>query len=579
MLDASDPGRAQAGTPGDASRLPELAALGLDDLVAEVVERLQSAAATGDKLQGLLEAVVSVGADLDLHATLHRIVEEAVDLVDARYGAIGVLGPEGADRHLVDFITVGLDEEQAARIGDLPHGRGILGLLIDDPEPLKLDDLTLHPASYGFPADHPPMHSFLGVPIRLRDEVFGNLYLTEKRGRPGFTTEDKQVVRALAAAAGVAIENARLYAQAREREEWIQGSMDITTTLLSTEDPDEALQVVAKRARALAEADFAAIYLPQPGGSYLVEITDGEDKSSLGGTVIPQGSPLALAIDAGHSMFIADMSTDPRVMLEQSRAFGPGLFVPLAAGDRVLGALELDRSIGAVPFTDTEQAMFQAFAGQAAIALMLAGAQRDRSRLAVYEDRDRIARDLHDLVVQRLFATGMMLQGAARLAQVPEVIRRVNQAVDELDATIREVRSTIFALQQGPEDAGPGVRARLLREASSASTTLGYEPSVTFVGPVDSRIPEEVADNMLAALRESLSNTARHAEATRVEVALVVEDDAALTVTDNGKGIPEGGRRSGLDNMRRRAEGLGGSMEYGPGPSGKGARIVWRAPV
>ncbi|NUS55151.1 MAG: GAF domain-containing protein, partial [Streptomycetaceae bacterium] len=421
MADASD---------SSSSRVPELSALGLDDLVAEVVERLQSAAATGDKLQGLLEAVVAVGADLDLHATLYRIVEEAVDLVDAKYGAIGVIGPDGADRHLVDFITVGIDPETAAEIGDLPRGRGILGLLIDDPEPLKLDDLTLHPASYGFPPNHPPMHSFLGVPIRVRDAVFGNLYLTEKRGRPGFSDEDKQVVRALAAAAGVAIENARLYEQAREREEWIKGSVDITTALVGSEDPDEALHVVARRARTLASADFSAIYLPQGDGSYLVEITDGLDVSSLAGTVLPPDSPLARVIESGESVFIADMSTDPGVLLEQSRAFGPGLFVPLTAGGEVLGALELDRSIGALPFTQTEQTLFQAFAGQAAIALVLAGAQRDRARLAVYEDRDRIARDLHDLVVQRLFATGMMLQGAARLAIVPEVIRRLNQAVD-----------------------------------------------------------------------------------------------------------------------------------------------------
>ncbi|NUU22529.1 MAG: GAF domain-containing protein [Streptomycetaceae bacterium] len=577
MVDASDPEPWAA--PGEGARLPELAALGLDDLVAEVVERLQSAAATGDKLQGLLEAVVSVGADLDLHATLYRIVEEAVELVDAEFGAIGVLGPQGPERELVDFIHVGLDDETAARIGDLPRGRGILGLLIDDPEPLRLADLTLHPSSYGFPAHHPPMHSFLGVPIRLRDEVFGNLYLTEKRGRSGFSAEDKQVVRALAAAAGVAIENARLYTQAREREEWIQGSVDITTTLLGTEDPDEALHVVARRARSLASADFSAIYLPQQDGSYLVEITDGEDVSALAGTSIPKGSPLADLIDAGRSMFIADMSTDPRVMLEQSRAFGPGLFVPLAAGDRVLGALELDRSIGAVPFTGTEQAMFKAFAGQAAVALMLAAAQRDRSRLAVYEDRDRIARDLHDLVVQRLFATGMMLQGAARLAKVPEVIRRLNQAVDELDATIREVRSTIFALQQTPGDAEPGVRARVLREAAAAAPALGFEPAVDFVGPVDSRVTDDVAEQLLAALREALSNAARHAHASRVEVALVVEENAVLTVTDDGVGIPETGRRSGLDNRRTRAESRGGVAGFGPGPDGRGTTITWRAPV
>ncbi|MFF7248547.1 GAF domain-containing protein [Embleya sp. NPDC008237] len=553
------------------------ASLGLEDLMAEVAERLGSAAAVGDRLQGLLEAVIAVGADLDLHTTLRRIVEAAADLVDARYAALGVIGTE---HNLSDFITVGIAEEDRERIGELPHGRGILGLLIDHPEPLRLDDLSRHPASYGFPPNHPAMHSFLGVPIRVRDEVFGNLYLTEKRGRPDFSVEDKQVVRALAAAAGVAIENARLFESAARREKWIMGSADVTTALLTTQDPDEALAVVAEHARSLAEADFAAMYLPQPDGSYLVEVTSGEDLAGLGGTVVAQGSPIAEAINTGRSIFIADMSTDPNVMLDQSRCFGPGLFVPLIANGRILGALELDKRIGAVPFNRTERSMAQAFGGQAAIALMLASAQRDRERLAVFEDRDRIARDLHDLVIQRLFATGMMLQGAARLARVPAATVRINQAVDELDATIREVRSTIFALQNSPREEPVGVRGRVLREVSVSAATLGFEPTVTFAGPVDSTVPDEIAEQLLAALREALSNVSRHAHASRVEVNLAVAGGTVdLTVTDDGVGIPPGGRRSGLANLAGRATELGGRAEFGPGPQGRGAAVTWSVPL
>ncbi|WP_406284417.1 GAF domain-containing protein [Embleya sp. NBC_00896] len=565
------------GEPDRDKRMPELAALGLDDLVAEVVERLGSAAATGDRLQRLLEAVIEVGADLDLHTTLRRIVEAAADLVDARYAALGVIG---ADNDLSDFITVGIDAAERERIGELPHGRGILGLLIDHPEPVRLDDLTRHSASYGFPENHPAMHSFLGVPIRLRDEVFGNLYLTEKRGRPGFSAEDQQVVRALAAAAGVAIENARLFQSAARREKWIMGSADVTTTLLSTHDPDEALTVVAERARNLAEADFAAMYLPQPDGSYQVEVTAGDDLAGFGGTVVGKDTPLAEAINAGRSIFIPDMSTDANVTLDKSRCYGPGLLVPLIANDRVLGALELDKRIGAVPFAQTERSMAQAFGGQAAIAIMLASAQRDRERLAVFEDRDRIARDLHDLVIQRLFATGMLLQGAARLAKVPGVVTRVNQAVDELDATIREVRSTIFALQNPPREGPTGVRGGVLREAGAAASALGFDPTVTFAGPVDSTVPDDVAEQLLAALREILSNASRHARASRVEVSLVVAGGSIeLAVTDDGVGIPAGGRRSGLRNLAGRAEELGGRAGFGPGPEGKGTTVTWSVPV
>jgi signal transduction histidine kinase len=564
--------------PARSGHIPELAALGLDDLVTEVVERLQSAASANDRLQGLLEAVVAVAADLDLHTTLLRIVEAATELVDARYGALGVIGADHST--LSDFITVGMTEEEIASVGELPRGRGVLGLLIDHPEPLRLDDLTQHPGSYGFPPNHPPMHSFVGVPIRVRGEMFGNLYLTEKRGRGSFTYEDKQVLRALAAAAGVAIENARLYETAQLREQWITAAAGITTNLLTTEDPHEALTVLTQRARVLAKADFAAMFLPQSDGSFQVEITDGNDLANLNGTIVPPETPLAREIARGSSLFTDDLATEPDIMLEQTRVFGPSLLVPLEANGKVLGALELDKAQGSKPFSDTERAMATAFAAQAALALVLAGGQHDRERLAVFEDRDRIARDLHDLVIQRLFATGMMLQGAARLAVVPEVTRRVNQAVDELDATIREVRSTIFQLQQSPTDAPAGVRAQVLREANDAARALGFDPAVMFTGAVDSRTPDEVVEQLLPALREALSNVARHAHATKAEVSVAVNEKLVLRVLDDGVGIAPGTtRNSGLGNLAERARELGGDSTLEPGPNGTGTVLTWTVPV
>jgi signal transduction histidine kinase len=560
------------------ARIPELSTLDLDTLVAEVVERLNAAASTADKFHELLEAVVSVGSGLELHQTLVRVVESAVDLVGARYGALGVIGPDG--RTLIDFVTVGVDEETRASIGELPAGGGILGVLIRDPEPLILKDLSEDPRSVGFPPNHPPMRSFLGLPIRIRGEVFGNLYLTEKQDAAGFTVEDKQLVQALAAAAGVAIENSRLYGTSRQREHWISGAAAVTTSLLSAGDAEESLTVVTEQARKLAAADAAFVLLPTENRGMTIEAASGAGTEDVIGVEIPSHGPFVKQALEGHSVLIEDLATDSRQISEVADRFGPVLMLPLRSEDRILGTLSMARLPGRPVFTEQERAMAKSFAVQAAVALMLAEAQRDRRRLDVLVDRDRIARDLHDLVIQRLFATGMMLQGAQRLAQVPQVRDRIGTAVDELDATIQEVRTTIFALQQTPDSAPAGVRARVLREIGLIAPALGFQPSVSFVGPVDNRIGEEVAQHLLAALRELLSNASRHARASRVEVRVAAErEEAVLTVTDNGIGIPPGGRRSGLANLTDRAESLGGSAEFASGGTGTGTRASWRAPL
>ncbi|MER7703333.1 GAF domain-containing protein [Kitasatospora sp. NPDC097605] len=578
-------------------RVPEISSLGLDTLVTEVSERLQSAAAVTDRMQRLLEAVVSVGSGLDLHATLHRIAAGAAELVDARYAALGVVAPGG--HGLQDFIHVGVDEETVREIGELPVGRGILGALIDRPEPLRLTDLTADPRSYGFPPHHPAMKTFLGEPIRIRDEVFGNLYLTEKRSGGAFTPEDEQVVHALAAAAGVAIENSRLYEEGRRRERWIAGAAAVTTALLSTDQAEVALTVAAEQVRELADAALGMILLPTVDGQMRVAHACGEAAEFLQGELMPPGS-VAVQLLKGESVHLDDMSTDPTVVIRLARSFGPSLAVPMIAAGRVLGGLCVWRSRGAVPFSEAEKQLAETFASQAALALRLAEGQRDQQRLAVFQDRDRIARDLHDLVIQRLFATGMMLEGAARRAIVPEVKVRIGEAVDELDATIQEVRTTIYALQHDDHgDAPDTLRTRVLRECSQAAAALGFKPSVSFVGPVESLVGEKTGRQLLAALREMLSNTARHARASRVGVEVDATEHldnggrpvggdpesldrggrpgVLLTVTDDGVGIPEGGRRSGLRNLARRAEALGGDAWHEPGPHGRGARVRWTA--
>ncbi|WP_055568268.1 GAF domain-containing sensor histidine kinase [Streptomyces atriruber] len=534
----------------------------------------------------LLEAMRSVGTGLELHITLDRICETAAELADAHYAAIGVVSEDGEG--LSDFVYHGIDEETAERIGRLPDGhRGLLGALIHQPRTLRLADLSADPRSCGFPAHHPPMRSFLGVPIRVQGEIFGNLYLTEKRDGAEFNDYDVHMVRVLATEAGIAIGNARLYEAAKQRERWIDGSVAVTTALLSGSDAEEALSVVAEQARHLSDSAAGIVLLPDDeGGMEIVAVSSDEPNGALG-VIVPPESRIVADLLEGEAVFIDDAASDPRIMTEIARAYGPVMMLPLQSDGRVLGTLVTPRARGARPFSEAERTLATQFASQAALALMMAEAQRDRERLAVYEDRDRIARDLHDLVIQRLFATGMMLESAQRRSVVPEVQVGVGRAVDELDVTIQEIRTAIFALQQGPAEAPSGLRTRVLREINMAAVPLGFKPSHHFVGPVDAVVGELTGKNLIAALREALSNAFRHAQAARIDVVVdstVVLPDGQhgvrLTVADDGVGIAEGGRRSGLKNLKRRAESLGGDSWYGPGigEDGGGTTVVWEAP-
>jgi signal transduction histidine kinase len=516
----------------------------------------------------LLDAVLGIAGDLELSHTLRRIVQAAAATVDAEYGALGVIGGDGL---IEEFIVEGISADLATRIGHLPRGEGILGLLIHEPKPLRLADLTKHPDSVGFPEHHPPMRTLIGVPIRVRDEIFGNLYLTEKRGGSEFTERDERLVVTLAAAAGVAIDNSRLYASVARRARWLRASSDVASLALLGASGDEVLDAVVERAREASEADV--VVLVESDGAGQGRVTKASTVEGTAGELL--GRAVALT-DEGEAavdeLFDQGVSAPANVIEIPLRTVQKsfGTLVMVAPGSRVRE--RYDESVAAL-----------AFGEQAALAVGLTEARAEHDRLTLLEERDRIGRDLHDLVIQRLFATGMVLQGAQRLTMEPELTDRIARAVDELDQTIREVRSTIFALHNVSD--GGGLRSQVLHEIAAGSSALGFEPTVRFDGPIDSSVSESVREHVIAALREALANCARHADATQVRVSLSVEsDEVVLIVTDNGRGLTgDSGRRSGLANLASRADTSGGrfTMEPAPDPTGsaKGTRVVWRAPT
>lgn len=510
--------------------------------------------------RALLEAVAAISSDLDLHAVLSRIVEAATHLTGAQYGALGVVGSESV---LVEFVTTGINAPHRAEIGDLPHGRGILGLLIHEPQPLRLDDLSEHPQAAGFPTHHPPMRTFLGVPVRIRGTVFGNLYLTEKAGGGPFTAEDQMLVEALATTAGFVIDNARAYGLSERRRQWLEASAELSENLQPPIELGRALSQVARAARSMTQAVAASVLRLDNGVAVHTTAVDDADEAQvedalelLGDEVWPRGdaSPVDLTIGGLEALLVP----------LRTHLVGSGLLVILFEG-------------GTPPLAFDERALLASFADQAGLALDRAQAIEDRAELAVTSDRERIARDLHDLVIQRLFATGLQLQGAGSMATSPDVAERIDHAVEALDMTIKDIRGTIFELQHRGH--APSLRADLRQLAREYAPLLKFDPSVQTAGPVDSAVPPEVREQLLPVLREALSNLARHAAASEAEIELAVDDrEVRLTVLDNGVGLGAVSAESGLRNARRRANALGGSFELGPRQP-RGTSFVWRVPL
>ena len=535
----------------------------LDALLQELLGRVDEIMDTQERLRALLDAVVGIGADLDLNSTLDRIVTAACELAGARYGALGVVGPDG--RRLVRFITHGITDEDIAAIGPYPEGHGILGLLIEHPEPIRLHDLAEHPRSYGFPTNHPPMNSFLGVPIQTRERAFGNLYLTEKTGGADFTEDDERAVIALAAAAGVVIDNARLYADTEQRRRWHEVTAEITQLMLGEFEPEQALQLIAQRSRELSGAHVAAVLLAEDT-DLVVRAVDGppEFRRFLGRHV-PADLPVVGRATTGDAQVVIEdlgqflKDAGGLTVFPEAADLARTTTVPLPAGSSGTGGLlVVAMEHGSNTRVSDGADLIRMFAGQATLALERAQAQHDRDMLAVLEDRDRIAKDLHDLVIQRLFATGLQLQGMHRLAR-PEHQERLSRAVDDIDSTIHDLRAAIFHLQQTPDSSS--LRGDVQALVAEYAEPLGFRPQLTCTGPIDTVVPAIVRPQILATIRESLSNVVRHAQASQATVEVSVgPGDVMARISDDGVGIAPGDRRSGLRNLTERAQALGGTV-------------------
>jgi signal transduction histidine kinase len=551
--------------------------LRLDELLAQLVDRAQEALHTQERLRGLLTANQAFLGDLDLHTVLRRIVEAACELVGAKYGALGVIAPDGSG--LEDFIYVGLDESAVRRIGHLPEGKGLLGALIDDPYPVRLEHVGDDVRAVGFPEGHPPMNSFLGVPVRIRDEVFGNLYLTEAASG-SFDEDDEALVMSLAVTAGVAIENARLFAESRRRQEWLQASAEVTRQVLASGD-ESPLQTVVSTVCRLAAADLVALVIPDEPGALAVPAAAGDGAEQLVGSSWPsEGTLSERVLVTAEPLLVDNAARDEtgEATLPFVARLGPVMLLPLLGSKGVAGVLITGRAQGRRRFSEGDLEMASTFAGHASTALQLAEARADRERMALLEDRTRIARDLHDHVIQQLFAAGMTVQGVAVGLTDPGPAKMLDKVVDNLDDAVKQIRTPIFQLRPHSY-AGASLRAAVLELSAQITRLLGFEPHVSFDGPIDAVSDPPPSDDVLAVVREALTNTAKHARARSATVRLHASATTLdVTVRDDGIGLASD-RRSGLENLRVRAEKRGGNLLVNDPPPESGTSIVWSVPL
>ncbi|ATO64004.2 histidine kinase [Mycobacterium avium subsp. hominissuis] len=544
--------------------------------------RFDELAAARDQTEKLLRVIAEIGAGLDLDATLHRIISAARELTSAPYGALAV-----RDRHanLISFVHEGMDAETVRRIGHHPVGKGLLSLSLLDTPALRMDDLTAHPAAAGFPEHHPAMRAFLAVPITIRGAVFGNLYLTHVDEARVFSDADEMAARALAFAAAVAIDNAQVFERERMSVKWIEASREITTALLSRTEPHRRpMQLIAERACALTDAEQAIVLVPadpgEPGNpevdTLVVSAAVGLPAADVLGQRVPvRGSTSGAVFKSGEPLITDEFRYPIQAFTDAGRR--PAIVMPLRARDEVVGVIAIARGTEQPPFDESYLDLVRDFATHAAIALALAAAREDARQLAVLADRERIAHDLHDHVIQRLFAAGMDLQGTLARARSPEVADRLNRTLDDLQTIIEEIRTTIFALRSPAAVAGD-FRHRIQRVIAELTENRDLVTTVRMDGPMTA-VGAELAEHAEAVTAEAVSNAVRHSGASRLTVQIGVADMFTLDVIDNGRGIPAGNtRRSGLANMTRRAEQLGGSCEISSPPGG-GTRVHWTAPL
>ncbi|PTR36900.1 histidine kinase [Rhodococcus sp. OK611] len=536
----------------------ELPADGLNALLSDVHERLSEVVTSPEKLRDLLRATLVVGAGLELDPTLQRIVQAATQLLGARYGALGVRAPGGG---LSEFVYEGIDAGERATMGHLPEGRGLLGLLIDDPRPVRIRELDRHAASVGFPPNHPPMSSFLGVPIIVRGRAFGSIYLTEKRDAPEFTDEDEVILTVLAESAALAVDNARLFEESRTRERWLRAVAAINSSLLIGGSVPETLDLLVRRVRELTSAESVTL-LDASSGMAIVAATTDHPRDNLVADLA--GSPVEEALRTGRAQ-----------LTEPGSGSGPAAVLPVSGPQHIEGALVVALGAGAHPWKPDELSRLASMADLAAVALEFAHRQRQQRLLDVLADRDRIARDLHDNVIQRLFATGMSLQSIALPAPDGEVLAR---SVEQLDRTVREIRTTIFDLQTGDTATPASLRRRLLDVIGEVTPQSAITPTVQFSGPIDTLVPAPVHPHAEAVLREGLSNARRHASASSIAVSITAAEEFTIAITDDGVGMSGDEPRSGLANLDRRAATCAGRCEVTAAVGG-GTVLTWRVPM
>jgi len=551
---------------------PDLPRSELERAIGELVDRAQDVLTTQGRLRSLLRATGSIAEDLDLPVVLKRIAQAAVDLVGSDYGALGVIGAAG---ELEQFIHVGISAERAHEIGDLPRGRGVLGALIASPHPFRLEHLTDDPRSSGFPDHHPPMDGFLGVPIRVRGEAYGNLYLTNSAsGR--FSSEDEELLISLAASAGVAIDNARLFGETQRRQRWATASAEIGAALLDEEGTDP-LRLVANAIMELSNASLVAVVAATDVGALVVEDAWGVDAAAFNGRVFPyEGSLSGRVIASGNPALSAGLRyPDPP---DGELFTGPAMGVPLSGAGGRGTTLIVARPPGSPQFTDSDLDMTSDFASHASVALELRQARLTRARVALLEDRSRIARDLHDNVIQRLFGAGLALN-ALDLAALPGPAQgRVEAVSGLLDEAIAEIRKSVFALSSADRN-GRSARHRLLEVVSESASSFPIPPRVTLKGRLDELATPDLLDDVEAVIREGLSNSARHAEASSASVTVHADrDTVSVRIIDDGRGLVATTRASGTRNLAARAEARGGSSRLRNGDDG-GAVLEWSVPT
>ncbi len=558
----------------DELSFPDVSRSELDRTLSQLVENAQDVLNSQDRLRSLLKATRVVAGELELAEVLKRIIEAAVELVGARFGAIGVIAPDGT---LEQFIHVGLPDELVGPIGRLPEGHGLLGALIDEQEPIRLDHLAEDPRSSGFPPGHPAMDSFLGVPVRVRDVVYGNLYLSESTAG-SFSAEDQELLVALAATAGGAIDHARLFDETRRRQRWASALAEVTAALLS-DDVQDSLGIVAERITTLAEADLVTFLGAASPTTLRVELARGPLAPGVEGLVFDaQGTVAGRAQESGQPV-LSDAAAASA--LGDGVRLGPTMAIPLITSDGPNGVLTVSREPGRSRFTEVDLGTAADFARQASVALRLAAGRADRLRLATLEDRSRIARDLHDHVIQRLFGAGLSLQALA--GSLPDEASRAKlvDQVDALDAAIAEIRTAIFTMTTPQDAERPSLRHRVIDILGESDGLFEQPPVLSFSGAVDTMIDVALADDVAAVVREGLSNVARHAAAHNVTIAVgFAAGSVTVRIDDDGTGIDPSVavRASGTANLAQRAEARGGSFTLVPREP-RGTTLTWIARV